>query len=181
MTLSDLSGLLDALGLPHGVEPDHLYFSFGTTVYRAPSGKEALHLRLALDEGGGVFVLLAPDAFSVAGPHAGAAYRACTILMWSARLVRFQADFQTGGVQALIEVPVEDGSLTARQLRRCLTQMTEFVEYAYPLVRRAADAGTVDVYAGGRRLDPATMLADVLAETPADVVAEALFRADQRR
>ncbi len=180
MTLARLSALLDTLGLPHAAEQDHLWFSFSTRAYRTLSGEPKLRLQLALEEEGRLLVVLAPEAFSVAGRHAGTAYRACTLLMWQLRLVRFHADFPSGLVQALVEVPVEDGTLTAAQLRRCLTQLVEVLEHAYPAVHRAATEGVLDVQAGGRPLCEVDLLSDVFANTPPDVVADALYRADQR-
>lgn len=179
MTLQEISALLDDLDLAHTVGDDHVRLEVATQRYRRPTGEAVAPLTILVQEDGRFFVLFAAGAFSAAGPHAGCAYRACNYLNAKMRLVRFEFDFQNGDVNTLVELPVEDGTLTPAQLRRCIAQLVGALEATYPIIHRAAAEGVLILH--GRRVETEDMLTDVLAETPPDVLASALHRADRRQ
>jgi hypothetical protein len=181
-SVPEVSILLDELEIRHRVtDAGHLAIAYRTDVYRDPAGARHLMLIIALEEGGEYFKLFAPGAFDASGPHTDAFLRAIAIVQWRTKLVQFEFDDSDGEIRPIVEFPLEDAELTARQLERCVRGLVRLIDTYYPPLRRALDTGDVSFEDVEGSTALAGALGDFLSGIPPEVLAEALRRADERR
>jgi hypothetical protein len=179
-SIPEVSLLLDQLVIRHRVTEDgHIAIAYRTDTYRDPEGEPYLVLLLVLDEQGEYFKLFAPRAFDVAGGHTDAFLRAATMVQWRAKLVQFEFDERDGEIRPVVEFPLEDAALTARQLERCVSGLVRLLETYYAPLRHALETG--EVAFDDEEAALAGALGDFLSGIPPDVLADALRRADERR
>jgi hypothetical protein len=145
MTIDQIAGMLEELDLTYQHQDGYLFFTMETEVYVDPekSGKRALTLMIELMEDGEFFTLLAPRAYFVRGSHQDAFLRACARVQWRTKLVQFEWDVRDGEVRPIIELPLEDASLTRRQLQRCIYALCSIVDRYHEALHRAATEGVV--------------------------------------
>lgn len=145
ITIEQVAGYLNDMGVPFKI-PDKNTIIFGTKTktYRDLDGDRFLGLVIKLEEDGEYFKLFAPNAFRAVGPHVEVFLRACAIVQWLTKLVQFEFDHSDGEIRPIIEFPVEDGSITQRQLERCVAGMIFILDKYYPVLKRALDDGVID-------------------------------------
>lgn len=127
---------------------DKILLAMAMPTYRGPEGEDYLRLVIRLSEEGRYFELFAPFAFRALGPYVNAFLRACAIIQFRTKLVQFEYDDSDGEIRPVIEFPIEDGTLTAQQLKRCIMGMCRLVESYYPVLKKALEEGVVDLPAG---------------------------------
>lgn len=144
ITIDEVARHMEALGLKFRKKDDQrLIFLMRMKDYRDADGDDGLGLVIKLSEGGEYFQLFAPQAFKIAGPHVGAFLEACAIVQWRTKLIQFEYDPSDGEIRPTIEFPIQDGSLTQRQLQRCIHGMCELVDAYFAPLKRALDEGVV--------------------------------------
>jgi hypothetical protein len=145
MTLDQITDLLDELGLTYQRQDEYVFLTMETQIYRDPekNGNKALTLMIELMEDGEFFTLMAPRAYFVLGGHRDAFLRACARVQWHTKLVQFEWDTTDGEVRPIIELPLEDSSLTSRQLKRCIFGLCSIVDRYHEVLHRAATEGVV--------------------------------------
>lgn len=144
VTLAHVAQLLDELGLNYHSEEEHIEIGFETDAYRDADGRNLLRMILLLEEQGEYFKLFAPMAFVAEGRHVDAFLRACAMVQWRTKLVQFEFDANDGEIRPMIEFPIEDGTLTSRQLDRCVQGMVHLLDDYYPALERALSLGEID-------------------------------------
>ena len=178
----EISILLDELEIRHRVtEEGHVAIAYRTDVYRDPTGMAHLMLIIALEEDGEYFKLFAPGAFDARGPHIDAFLRAVAIVQWRTKLVQFEFDDRDGEIRPIVEFPLEDSAMTARQLGRCVHGLVRLIDTYYPSLSRALDTGDIHFDDADETAFLAGALGDFLSGIPPEVLADALRRADERR
>ncbi|MGH9348454.1 MAG: YbjN domain-containing protein [Vicinamibacterales bacterium] len=139
-TFDEIEALLTELGLRFDVHRGNFRLSFETQQFRDPAGRHLLTMLIGVAGEGRHVRLICPYVLTAGGPHRDALVRACLMVQWSEGLVRFAFDERDGEIRAAIDVPLEDASLTARQLDHCIRYLAYAVDRYYPaLVRAAAD------------------------------------------
>lgn len=176
---AELEQHLDALGLRYGAHDEaSLLLGFETERYRNPEGEGRLIVAIRLDEGGEYVSFHAPGVFVPGAEHLDVFLRACMIAQWESKMIQFEYDRQNGEVAAIIEFPVEDATLTERQVRRCVFGLVNLLDEFYTPLARAAEDGVLDFSSSDDlRIEN---LAQFLAGFPPEVLAEALARADAK-
>jgi hypothetical protein len=142
--LAHVTSLLDELGLTYHADDDHVEIGFETDEYKDRLGRKVLRMIVLLEEEGEYFKLFAPMAFVAEGMHVDAFLRACTMVQWRTKLVQFEFDANDGEIRPMIEFPIEDGTLTARQLDRCVQGMVHLLDEYFPALERALVLGEID-------------------------------------
>ena len=151
ITIEHVEGLLkQAYGEDFKMErrgDDKIVFGFGTKKFRDPDGDAFLGVMIQLEENGEYIKIFAPYAFKVESdnPHKRVFLEACTVAQFMSKLIQFEYDFRDGEVRPTIEFPIEDGTITAKQLARCVSGMGRLMEQYYDFLRKARDEGVIDV------------------------------------
>jgi hypothetical protein len=141
----DLAEYLNEERLRYTVMEDHLRLSFSTDYYQSPDGEKSVFLVLKLEEEGEYFKLIAPNLYrQEPGSLNPAVFQTLLQVSWKTKLVQFEYDDSDGEIRAVIEFPIEDGTLTRRQLMRCLNGMVQIVEEYHPVIEDALRDGVVD-------------------------------------
>ena len=83
-------------------------------------------------------------AFQLDNPDTrGAALESLAILSWKILMVDFEYDHSDGEVRPTIDFPIEDGTLTLTQLRRCLMTLPHVLEDFCSPIYHAMETGEV--------------------------------------
>lgn len=179
-TLEDVCKHLRALDYRFDRDEEELfgsgdaYFGVETRYYTDPDGEKSLRVVVRLEEGGEYVKFFSPMAMKAEGPHVGALLKACTMLQWTMKLVQFEYDDSDGEIRPIIEFPIEDGTLTQTQVRRCVRGLVQIVDCFYDSLKRALDTGVIELKDASD---------DDQGGPPEDALAEKVRRAtpDQRR
>ncbi len=144
VTLRYLAELLDELDLTYHLGESHIEIGFEMDTYRSPGGNRLLRMVLLVEEEGEYLKLFVPMALVAKGPHVDVFLRACAMMQWRTKLVQFEYDANDGEVRPMIEFPIEDGTVTARQLGRCVHGMVHLLDGYYEALERALARGEID-------------------------------------
>lgn len=181
VNLPSIIAALDYLGLAHEVlDTKHVVMKVRTETYVDSAGLPNLPLIVRVSEAGRTLRVFSSMLWELPANRVPAFAQVCLDAPWRMRMVRFQIDAEMQESYAMIEVPLEDASLTAPQLRRCLREIIDAVESFHPVVKSIIISGEIKPF-GQPNLQPAEDLASFLAEIPDDVLADALRVADKKR
>jgi hypothetical protein len=144
MTIQEVEALVQEIGLKYGNEEGTLMLGCGTKTYTNADGRKVLFMGIGLWEGGEYIRIEAPHALKAAGPHVDAFLKACMMAQWRTKLIQFEYDEEDGEIRAVVEFPLEDGKITAKQLGRCLMGLVSLLDGLYPTLKRALDEGVID-------------------------------------
>ncbi len=127
-----------------GPIPDSKSLVFPTEHYADDDGDKRLLIIVVLEENGEYIKVLSPFAMKAKGRHADDLLKACMMVQWKTKLVQFEYDDTDGEIRPIIEWPVEDGTVTAKQLARAITGLVQIVDRFYPVLERALAKGKID-------------------------------------
>ena len=145
VTIAELEGLIKEVGIQHyDVQDDFIRFSMEMDCYATPDGEDVLRLVIELSEEGEYVKIFSPRAYQVQGEHADAFLRAAAIVQWKTKLLQFEWDPSDGEVRPIVEWPIEDGTLTAKQIGRCISGMMQLLDQFHPVLEVARLTGAVD-------------------------------------
>ena len=112
---------------------------FPTERFVNPADNEKrLVVIVALEEDGKYLKVMAPMAFDADGEHFWETLKACMEIQWRTKLIQFEFDDDDGEIRPIIEWPIEDGIVTAAQLRRAVSGLVALVDASYPILEKAA-------------------------------------------
>ncbi len=172
ITIDDVAKHMEAMDLKFKKrDEEHLLFAMRLKKYRDPDGDDGLRLVIRLSESGGYFELYAPQAFKATGPHVEAFLRACAIVQYRTKLIQFEYDPADGEIRPIIEFPIADGTLTQKQLARCVQGICQLVDDYYEPLKRALDEGVVEF--PERNQEMGQMLGDMMQQMLAGLTPEA--------
>ena len=142
VTIAEVSAKLSeipGLKVLPGVRPDTVRLFFPTDKFVDPDTKEKrLVVVVLLEENGEYIKVFSPHAFEAKGRHAGDVLKACMEIQWETKLIQFEYDESDGEIRPIIEWPVEDGSVTSKQLARAITGLVLIVDQYSPVLEQAA-------------------------------------------
>lgn len=149
MTLSELQTLLDELDLRYQAVPDQQLIMVGFAIdpkespYRDRDGDPMVALAIRLTEDDGEFLsIFAPMAWALGEtPHRAAVAEALVEIQSRFKIVRF--DLVQGTIFPNVEIPLEDGRVTADQLQRVIGAILEVIKTFHVVVTRAINTGTI--------------------------------------
>ncbi len=105
---------------------------FITDNYTDNDGEKLCSLIVAVEEEGEFLKILAPKAYQF--PKDASSYNKMALfqtllqISWETKMVQFEYDPDDGEVRAIIEFPIEDSTLTRKQLMRCIFGITGILE-----------------------------------------------------
>ncbi len=111
---------------------DFLRTGFITENYTDIEGEKLCHLVVAVEEDGEFLKVLAPKAYQFSKDASSynkmALFQTLLQISWDTKMVQFEYDPDDGEVRAIIEFPIEDSTLTRKQLMRCIFGITGILE-----------------------------------------------------
>ena len=164
-------------------ESGALVLVWSTDHYRNNNGDNSLLTVIGLREEGELVSIFAPAAYSVTNAQTAPALVTCAMISARVPLVCFEFIEKQGIIVPSIDLSIEDGTLTAEQLGRCLNTLVGAVDTYHDVVRLAIDEGTVDpaLVDDPAQCRPRDDLRDLLDLLPPEVILEAAERARARQ
>jgi hypothetical protein len=146
LTLGQVKSMFDEVGIKYEEKGELLSTAWTTDTYLDPdTNKHTAFIGIQLGEDGEFLYVVAPQIFKATGRHVDDFLRACMMIQWETKLMRFEYDASDGEVRATVQIPIEDGTLTPRQLKRCFTNIVDLLDKFYPALSRALSKGKVDL------------------------------------
>lgn len=117
---------------------------FATDHYEDPNGDKTLLVVIALEEDGEYIKIFAPLAMKAKSRHTDDLLKACAMVQYKTKLVQFEYDADDGEVRPMVEWPIEDGTVTAKQIARAVNGLVALVDRFYPVLAQAAAKGKIN-------------------------------------
>ena len=144
-TLEQISQFLDSQELRHKVLEERILTGFGTQKYIDEDGDYHLKMVVSLEEEGEFFKVYSPGCYRYAGEeHRLAILQTLLMVSWRSKMVQFEYDELDGEIRAVIEYPLEDSSLTERQLMRSVIALVQIIDHYHPVISLALAEGNID-------------------------------------
>ena len=163
-TLKQIKKFLKASGLRYEAFDEDDVISIGfrcdpeETTFRDADGNACLGVLLRLVESGEFLIVITPTCWNIRDcPHRQAVCEALALISASFKMIRFGLDKDSGEIRPNIELPIEDGELTKRQLQRAIGGVLMVVRQFDRVIRRARDTGVIsfdDVESGLHHDEP---------------------------
>ncbi len=148
ITLDELSAHLDALDIKSARPADRehtIITGFATETYRDPEGHAGVRIVIQVEQEGRFLKVFTPMAYKVpAGPHREAVFLTLMHMSWRTKMVQFEYDTSDGEVRAMIEFPIEDGTVTQQQLQRVIVGLVKLLDDYHPTIQGAIESGKVE-------------------------------------
>lgn len=146
VTIQQIGKFLDENDIHYALKDDStLITGFTTPNFRdCDDNEKHILIVVKLEEDGEYFKCFAPMAFKATGEHARAFLEACMSIQWQTKLIQFEYDAGDGEIRPIIEFPIADGTLTARQVVRCVHALVQIVDDNFDTLDRAMKTGVID-------------------------------------
>lgn len=111
---------------------------FPTENYQNENGRPLLIVVIQLTEDGEYIKFFVPAAYHIPlDESAYATLKSFAIIAWQVKLLDFEVDPGDGEVRPTIDFPIEDGTLTTEQIRRCCKTLARLVDIFHPYLKYA--------------------------------------------
>ena len=149
-TIDEVKGFLDEYDLKYAIDEDRnaILVGFGCKAeqsgYRDQDGDAHIRIVIQVSENGEFLSVFAPNAWNIDDcPHKSAVFESLSSIQTQYKMLRFDYDPTDGELRPNMEMPIEDSSLTSRQLHRLIHGMLHAVERFHPVIRHAMEHGEV--------------------------------------
>lgn len=127
-----------------GSDPHSVVMSWTTERYRDPdTGDKSAFIVVRLEEEGRFIKVFSPQCFRSEVPHKLAFLEALLGICWRTKLLQFEFDASDGEVRAMVEWPIEDSTLTWKQIHRAILALVLLLDKYHDLVVKAGRSGVV--------------------------------------
>ena len=111
---------------------------FPTENYQNENRRPLLIVVIQLTEDGEYIKFFVPAAYHIPlDESAYAVLKSFAIIAWQVKLLDFEVDPGDGEVRPTIDFPIEDGTLTTEQIRRCCKTLARLVDIFHPYLKYA--------------------------------------------
>ena len=111
---------------------------FPTENYQNENRRPLLIVVIQLTEDGEYIKFFVPAAYHIPlDESAYATLKSFAIIAWQVKLLDFEVDPGDGEVRPTIDFPIEDGTLTTEQIRRCCKTLARLVDIFHPYLKYA--------------------------------------------
>lgn len=141
-TIQEIAGYLKEAGIVYRIENNDslICLDYPTKKYRNENQEHMLYLEIALEEDGRFFTLTVPRCYNYRElPFKDLLLKVLLIVSLLTKMIQFQFDKMSGYIRAVIEFPVEDASLTRRQVLRCLYDLADQLDDYHDMISSAAN------------------------------------------
>jgi len=123
-TIAAIKSMLDANGIHYSdtPRPDEIGMGWESALYVDPdTGRKSVAVFVKLEEEGRLIKVFAPACFRMKDvAHKSAMLEALLGVCWRTKLLQFEFDDSDGEIRAMVEWPVEDGTVTFAQVSRAI-------------------------------------------------------------
>jgi len=146
-TVNEIMQFMDNFGYSYKqVDASKIVTGFSMSNYVDKDGDHGLQLLIHLDEEGEMVKFVAPHVYQCNDSSKEPALtKALAAVAFHSKLLQMEYDPSDGEARAMIDLPLEDASLTQKQFKRPLHAMKEIIDAYDPVVRKALEEGQVDV------------------------------------
>lgn len=116
----------------------------GTKSYKDKDGENFLRIIIRLSENGEYIDFFSPAAFNIANKNKLVFLEACCMVQWMTKLIQFEYDHKDGEIRPIIEFPLVDNTVTAKQIHRALSGLVSLMDTYYNFLVKAGD-GKIDL------------------------------------
>lgn len=148
-TLKELESLFDSIGWKYKCRQDndnsaegYLYSSFPTKQYRDNDGDSVVTFVFNVQESGELIKIVVPRLYSCINPiYRRAFFEVAIRKTFEKKLCFYDYDHRDGEIRMLLDLPLEDASLTERQIKRIMRAMLNHIDANDEAVRGAVERG----------------------------------------
>jgi hypothetical protein len=143
ITLSTLESYMVDEGLKYSQHDDYIRTSFATDLYRDQDGDPSVFIIARVEEDGEYFKLMAPNLYHYPpdGENCSEVFRILLGVCWRSKLIKYEYDERDGEIRAIVEFPLEDGTLTGKQFLRCLNGLVQIIDEYHAAIATAIAGG----------------------------------------
>lgn len=149
ITHAELLEKLKPLEVELHVPPDQstdVLLELETERYVNADGRKALFIVCRIHENGASLEVFAPAAYSLRDcRHKGALFAALMQVCLRTKFLQAEYDPERSEVHFSMDLPIEDATVTARQLGRMVVSLGRIVDDFDPVVRHAYASGKIDM------------------------------------
>ena len=137
------------------LEEAHLHFEvheqtgepivlFRSSSYVNQNGNNIIMVVIQLSENGEYIKFFLPSAYYVTDDEtAYAALKTFASISWQIKMVDFELDVHDGEIRPTIDFPLEDNTITAKQILRCCQTIAQVIDGLDPFIKHAIMYGEV--------------------------------------
>ncbi len=143
-SVDQVAGYLDEMGLNYTRQSDSptIITGFQTQNYVNRNGDHSIMIVIAIEENGEFIKVFAPLMYSYPqGPHTEAIMQTLLNISYLTKMLQFEFDSKDGEIRAMVEFPIEDSTLTLKQLARCISVITMLGDHYHSIIFEAIDKG----------------------------------------
>lgn len=146
-TLQEIQTFLDEEELKYRVHESRnfLRLCFKSDKYTDTDGDYQMDIVVALEEDGEFIKVVVPRAYkfdqNLSSFHKLALFQTLLHISFQTKMVQFEYDVDDGEISAIIEFPIEDSSLSKKQLLRCINGLAILLEKHHEVITDAINHG----------------------------------------
>ncbi len=132
---------------------DIIEISISSKNFVGPTAEYFMPIILKIEEDGRYMKVIAPGLYSLktVNDHqiVAALHKKLLQICWETKLVQFEFDTEELEIRGIVEIAIEDGTLTAMQLQRAVQTLHEVVDHYHPEITEVI-SGRTDAQAKAR-------------------------------
>lgn len=148
-TRNEIVEMISAAGYNFNAEGDHEIYLWidGMKTYRDRSGNDIALVILNLFASVNNIQIFSPSCFAVPDEpeREGLFFKACTILNWKSTLCKYKYEPVFGLFEAVVDYPIDDYTMTQKQLITCINELIYMLNLSYPLFDKISKEGVIDL------------------------------------
>jgi hypothetical protein len=115
---------------------DIIEISISSKNFTGPTAEHFINIILKLEEDGRYLKVIAPGLYSLKSVDdrqiIAALHKKLLQMCWETKLVQFEFNNEELEIRGIVEIAIEDGTLTALQLQRAVKTLHEVVDHYHP-------------------------------------------------
>lgn len=148
-TLQELEALFDQIGWKYKTRQEsgnskegYLYAGFPTQTYKDADGDQYVSILFSVQENGELIKVIVPKLYNCINPlHRRAFFEVAIRKTFEKKLCFFDYDHRDGEIRMLLDLPLEDASVTEKQIKRIVKSLLTLIDANDESVRGAVERG----------------------------------------
>jgi hypothetical protein len=144
-SLSEIEEFLTTQGLSYSLDEvnGQVITGFSMENYINRDGEKYLQIVIKLEENGEFIKIFTPSCYQYSGGNQGVLFQVLLMISWKTKMIQFEYDHSDGEVRVVIEFPLEDSSLTERQLMRGVVSLAQIIDKYHSAMVNAMEQGVI--------------------------------------
>lgn len=145
-SLEEIAEFLSNQAISHDVRPEYsdIITIFDTQNYKNEDGEKKLPIVILLEEKGRFIKIFSPRCYQYThSKYKEAFFKTLLAISFHTKMVQFECDQYEEGIYAMVEFPIEDATLSEKQVVRALFSIVHVLERYDSVIRSALDTGLI--------------------------------------